>query len=149
MIERTRKALRDVLPLALVPAQWHRHDALPRLASQKLDRKALVTKSGSLRSPPVAPRNDEERQLAELWSQVLGRSDIGVTTDFFELGGHSLLLVRLANLIQRDFGVAVELAELFDMTTVERQLTLILDRWLAAADSEVATRMLADIAAAG
>jgi acyl carrier protein len=80
---------------------------------------------------------------------VLGRSDIGVTTDFFELGGHSLLLVRLANLIQRDFGVAVELAELFDMTTVERQLTLILDRWLAAADSEVATRMLADVAAAG
>ena len=149
LIERTRKSLRAILPFTLVPAQWHRHEALPRLASQKIDRKALVTRPGSLRSPPVAPRNDEERQLAELWSQVLGRSDIGVTTDFFELGGHSLLLVRLANLIQRDFGVAVELAELFDMTTVERQLTLILDRWLAAADSEVATRMLADVAAAG
>ena len=149
LIERTRKTLREILPLALMPAQWHRHETLPRLASQKIDRKALATRTGSLRSALVAPRNDEERQLAELWSQVLGRSDIGVTTDFFELGGHSLLLVRLANLIQRDFGVAVELAELFDMTTVERQLALILDRWLAAADLEVATRMLADVAAAG
>jgi amino acid adenylation domain-containing protein len=149
LIERTRKSLRDTLPAALVPAQWHRHEALPRLASQKIDRTALSALAGPLRSPPVAPRNDEERQLANLWSQVLGRSDVGVTTDFFELGGHSLLLVRLGNLIQRDFGVTLELAELFDATTVERQLTLVLDRWLAAADSGVAARMLAEIVEGG
>ena len=149
LIERVRTAMREILPPALVPALWHVHMGLPRLASQKIDRKTLAALAGATRPPLVPPRNEEERLLAQHWAQVLGRSDIGVTADFFELGGHSLLLVRLANLIQRDFNVTLELADLFDATTVERQLTLILDRWLASADVEVAERMLADVAEIG
>jgi hypothetical protein len=70
-----------------------------------------------------------------------------VTDDFFELGGHSLLLMQLANLIQRDFGVTADLAELFDATTIERQLILILDKLLAAADPDVADRLRAEVGA--
>jgi Phosphopantetheine attachment site/AMP-binding enzyme C-terminal domain len=150
LVDRVRKSIREILPPALVPAQWQTHAALPRLPSQKVDRKALAALVGSVRPPVVLPRSEEERLLASHWAQVLGGSDVvGVTTDFFALGGHSLLLVRLANLIQRDFNVTLELADLFDATTVERQLALILDRWLETTDSDVAESMLAEIAKFG
>ena len=119
--------------------------ARPRLPSQKIDRAALGRLGGASPRRHVAPRDEEEELLAGLWGEVLGRTGIGVTDDFFELGGHSLLLMQLANLIQRDFGVTTELAELFDATTIERQLILILDKMLAAADPDLADRLRAEV----
>src|SRR5205085_10989880 len=40
----------------------------------------------------VAPRDETEQKIADVWSKVLGIERIGVYDNFFELGGHSLLL---------------------------------------------------------
>ena len=148
LIERVRTALRAILPPPLIPAGWRVLDALPRLSSRKIDRRALAGAIPAPHARPIPPRNEEEALLAALWAEVLGRAEIGVTDDFFALGGHSLLLVRLSNLIRRDFGAEVELAELFDATTIERQLELILEKLLGAVGSELADRMMSEIAGA-
>ena len=44
-----------------------------------------------LQNPYLAPNNEIEKKLADIWSKILGIELIGVYDDFFELGGHSLL----------------------------------------------------------
>ncbi len=48
--------------------------------------------------PGVAPRTELERQLAGIWSDVLGVERVGIHDDFFELGGSSARSVELVAL---------------------------------------------------
>ena len=61
-----------------------------------------------------------EVSLAEIWSELLGVSEIDVDADFFELGGHSLLATRMMSRIYDIFGVRISLRDVFDAPTVKR-----------------------------
>ncbi|HVV00522.1 MAG TPA: thioesterase domain-containing protein, partial [Verrucomicrobiae bacterium] len=73
------------------------------------------------RSTYVAPSNDTERQLCELWQKLLHVERVGVRDNFFELGGHSLLAVRLFAEIEKLTGRKLPLVTLFQSSTI-RQL---------------------------
>jgi hypothetical protein len=60
----------------------------------------------------VAPNSEVERRLAEIWSKLLGRSDIGVDDNFFDAGGQSLLLLRMHRLIEEALGVRLQIVKL-------------------------------------
>ena len=62
----------------------------------------------------------------KLWQQLLGMEQIGVEDDFYELGGQSLKAIRLVSLIYREFGIRVDLHELFKARSVKQQARLIL-----------------------
>ncbi|MFL6236363.1 MAG: amino acid adenylation domain-containing protein, partial [Thermoanaerobaculia bacterium] len=66
----------------------------------------------------VAPRNEVEERLADIWRQVLGVERVGVHDDFFELGGHSLLAIRMLARIQEAFGIDLPLGDLVDAPTI-------------------------------
>ncbi|MCJ9725610.1 SDR family NAD(P)-dependent oxidoreductase, partial [Agrobacterium sp. BETTINA12B] len=68
----------------------------------------------------VAPRNALERQLAELWRELLGGELPGVQDDFFDLGGHSLLGAQLISRVRERFPECLTLAEFLDEPTIER-----------------------------
>ena len=74
--------------------------------------------------------------IADIWSEVLGIADIGVTEDFFELGGHSLLLVRVATQLRQAFDVELSLRVLFNARTVEAMLDVVLEAELAGLDAD-------------
>ena len=59
----------------------------------------------------LAPRNDTERQLVEIWAQVLklAPEKIGIHDNFFELGGHSLLATQLISKIRGRLNVDLPL----------------------------------------
>jgi hypothetical protein len=76
----------------------------------------------------TAPGNEPtvaQRQVADIWRDLLDVTDIAVDDDFFELGGSSLLLVRLADRLSAAAGAEVELIALFSATTVRAQALLI------------------------
>ncbi|MCI0407672.1 MAG: alpha/beta fold hydrolase, partial [Acidobacteria bacterium] len=73
----------------------------------------------------LGSRNAVERQLTQIWEQVLGVRPIGVRDDFFELGGHSLLAVRLFAHIEQTLGQTLPLATLFQAPTIEHQARLL------------------------
>ncbi|KAH0533565.1 hypothetical protein FGG08_007668, partial [Glutinoglossum americanum] len=50
-----------------------------------------------------APADDTERRLAHIWEQVLGQSDIGTQTSFFNLGGNSLKIIRMGQMVNKEF----------------------------------------------
>ena len=68
----------------------------------------------SPRSGYVAPRNEQERLLANIFSDVLRLDQVGINDDFFQLGGHSLSATRAASRIDRVFGVHCPVKSIFE-----------------------------------
>ncbi len=109
------------VPEHLVPQSWVFLPELPLGPGGKLDREALPAPGSArprLAGPPVAPRTGPERELARLWTEVLGIDAPGVEDDFFELGGDSISAVQLTTRIQRWLDAGVPLAALFEAPTI-------------------------------
>ena len=100
-----RSALERQLPSNMVPKYIIWLDALPLTPNGKLDRKALPAPTWEETNPPDnhPPRTLLEREIAEIWQEVLQVSQIGVRSDFFDLGGDSLALVSLFASIEAKF----------------------------------------------
>lgn len=115
-----QKHAKACLPAYMVPSQAFALQALP-LRNDKLDRESLH--AAPLPPPPgapdrMAPRGPTESLLHQIWAELLGRDDFGITDDFFDLGGHSLLVMRLAARIEQVFGRRLPPAVLFQQATI-------------------------------
>lgn len=61
----------------------------------------------------VAPRNELEKILVELWGDALSIDGVGVHDDFFELGGHSLLVLQMLPRLRARFGIDLNPRDVF------------------------------------
>ncbi len=111
-----RDWLRRRLPEYMVPSAFVHLNALPATASGKLDKAALPAPSPRAKDRLAAqfPRNETERRVAELWTDLLGVTVTDVDYDFFDMGGHSLLAARLTSEVKRAFGIELSLAAFLD-----------------------------------
>ncbi len=117
-----RRSLGEYLPDYMIPAVFVILDQMPLNANGKIDRQALPPPEinrPELEDVYVAPRDGLERELVEVWEDVLGIEPIGVRDNFFELGGHSLLAGRMFAHIQPTHGKDVSLNSFFQSPTVE------------------------------
>ncbi|MFN6486362.1 MULTISPECIES: SDR family NAD(P)-dependent oxidoreductase [unclassified Nostoc] len=64
------------------------------------------------------PVSDIERQVAQIWQEVLGIEEIGIHENFFELGGHSLLLVQAQSKLQESFQIPVSIVDMFKYPSI-------------------------------
>jgi acyl carrier protein len=74
----------------------------------------------NLRQQYVAPRNEVEHKLAELWRQTLHIDNVGVNDSFFELGGDSVLAAQILAMVQKIFGIRIDPQDAFKGFTIER-----------------------------
>ena len=74
----------------------------------------------------VAPANQVEETLAELWKDVLELDQISVQDSFFELGGHSLLATQVISRIRQVFQIELPLRSLFEKPTISELATHII-----------------------
>jgi aryl carrier-like protein len=75
-------------------------------------------------TPFVAPRNDVEQHIAEIWQGVLSLERVGVDDNFFDLGGDSILgiqVVARARLV----GFAIRPGQLFEHQTIAELATVV------------------------
>lgn len=79
----------------------------------------------NLRLQYVAPRNEIEQKLAELWRQTLHIDRIGIHDSFFELGGDSVLAAQIISLAQKAFGIRINPQDAFKAFTIERLAELL------------------------
>ncbi len=94
------RALNETLPVAAAREPRPRHRR-PELATAH-----------------VAPRDEVEQIVAELWQELLGFELVGVHDNLFDLGGHSLLATQITNWLRQTFQVPLKLQTLFDGPTV-------------------------------
>ena len=113
-----REHLKETLPDYMVPAAFVTLQAMPLNANGKIDRKALPAPTAEIdRADFVTPRNDTERLLATIWSEVLRAGRVGIHDNFFELGGDSILAIQVLSRL-RQAGLQLSLQELFERQTI-------------------------------
>jgi len=106
-----RNWVSSYLPSYMVPAYFVAIDAVPLGVSGKVNRKMLPAPERIQHDPVafMAPRNDRESLLAQVWAQVLKTDAIGVHSNFYELGGDSIKSIQVASLVkQKDFNLKIE-----------------------------------------
>ena len=123
-----RTYLKERLPEYMVPAVFVPLEELPLTPHGKIDRAALPAPQITLARTGreyVAPQNDLQQQLVDIWEELFKVHPIGITDNFFELGGHSLQMIMLVARIEERLGKRVQMAELFADPTVEHIAGLI------------------------
>jgi amino acid adenylation domain-containing protein len=114
--------LSKILPVYMLPAHFVQLESFPLTGNGKVDRNKLPDPEGIgmvTGNEYVAPRNEGERRMVQIWEEILGRKDVGVKDDYFELGGSSLKAMVLVKKVLDETGVAVPLKIVFDQKTVE------------------------------
>lgn len=116
-----REYLKQHLPTYMIPNYFVQLNEFPLTINGKIDKKALPTPSllNSRTDHFVAPRNEIEEKLVNIWKEVLGQEKIGINDNFFELGGHSLKAMHLLSRINDELGIKITVQEIFNFPTVE------------------------------
>jgi amino acid adenylation domain-containing protein len=118
-LETVRTTLKDRLPEYMIPAGYVGLSRLPLTASGKVDRRGLPTAEVTVsRAAYMAPHTQQERLVAEVFSDLLDVADPGVDDSFFDLGGHSLLAVRLVVRLSESTGRELAVRTVFESPTV-------------------------------
>ena len=101
-----RDFVRGKVPSYMVPAHFVMIDAFPLTPNGKIDLRRLPELDGTLSKTQtyVAPSNDDEKALTEVWQEVLGLRQVGINDDFFELGADSLSATKAFARINRRVG---------------------------------------------
>ncbi len=112
-----REWLERKLPAYMVPGTYVSLSALPLTANGKVDRKALPAPDATAASPARAAGSGVTAKVVSIAEEVL-KQKVDGGTNFLELGATSVDLIRMANLLEKEFGSRPELAEFFRIQTL-------------------------------
>jgi amino acid adenylation domain-containing protein len=124
---RLKNDVRRLLPAPFQPQRIHLIEAIPRLASAKLDMKALQSLDEEFQriettqlpqSIGEAPRGKTELAVAEIWKRVLELDAVDRNADFFDLGGDSLMTLNLMFEIEDVLGVDLPVTMIYQTPTI-------------------------------
>ena len=129
-----RSSIAKSLPNFMIPSRFVRLETIPRTLNGKVDRRALRTappfvakivateSKRSEVSPPTAQSaigsTKVQKDLLDIWRDLLENDDIDIHANFFDLGGHSILAVRMQGILSRKYGKRMPISQLFRYPTV-------------------------------
>lgn len=100
------------LPEFMVPTYFVAVERIPLTVHGKVDWAALP--EPDLGGGQVAtPEGPVAGLIADVWSEVLGRDQVGADDDFFALGGHSLVALKVVARLKKEFGIAMRTTEVY------------------------------------
>ncbi|HEY9405349.1 MAG TPA: beta-ketoacyl synthase N-terminal-like domain-containing protein [Pyrinomonadaceae bacterium] len=160
-----RDERRRRIPLPTYPFQRQRYWIEPRKPEQTVATRSAVLLAAPQDSPElndmpigddtlprherpdlgceyVAPSNEQETVLAEIWQELLGVSRIGIHDNFFDLGGHSLLATQILARLRQGYGARLELNDLFQNQTIAELSAVWLEQTLEGHDYDELAQLL-------
>jgi amino acid adenylation domain-containing protein len=120
-----RAHMKASLPDYMVPTYIVQLASFPLTPNGKIDRKALPSPALSTSVTPTAPSvarppsSKTERELEDIWKQLLRLEQVGIDQSFFDVGGHSLLGISLGVEMTKRFGVKLPVSQLLRTPTIE------------------------------
>lgn len=120
--------LSSQLPAYMVPANAARLDKIPVTINGKVDRKRLLELAENNTEEEGGgneqPQTVEEKLLAEIWKEVLGRKAIGIHDNFFKSGGDSIKAIQIASRCYKA-GYKLDVKDVFENATIEKLAKII------------------------
>jgi hypothetical protein len=116
-----RSELSRKLPSYMLPSYFIPLESLPLTSNGKVDKKRLPSPQGlglSSGVEYVAPRTPVEAKLVKIWEELLGRTMISINSSFFHLGGNSIKILRLAQMVNREFETSLTIPTFFEHVTI-------------------------------
>ncbi|HEY0804573.1 MAG TPA: phosphopantetheine-binding protein, partial [Pseudonocardiaceae bacterium] len=108
---------RNGLPASVVAVSDLPTDGAGRVdEGQLLRRLQRAGRGGTV--PSARPAAGLERDIADIWQQLLGVPDIGVDDSFFELGGNSLRAIQVVSRVNDMLGTRHPVRVLYEHPTV-------------------------------
>lgn len=128
LVREIRQFLETKLPDFMIPSAFVFLEKFPLTPNGKIDRKALPEPDFTVNQDNefIAPRNEIESKIAQIWQEILGFQKIGINDNFFELGGHSLLATQVVSRLRTIFQIELPLRYLFQSPTIA-QLSQFID----------------------
>ena len=117
-----REVIGSSLPDYMIPSAFVQLEVIPRTPNGKIDRGALPDPEfgAAADSVPTPPRDDVERGLATIWTELLGLEVADVHESFFSLGGHSLLVTRMLFRIREEFAAELPIRAVFEAPSISK-----------------------------
>ncbi len=112
-----QKNLGDSLPEYMIPKIYVQLDEMPLTQNGKVNRKELPVPT--IKQEYVAPYNETQEKLVEIWKEILQIDTVGIKDDFFQVGGNSLRGIRVLNTINKEFGLKYDLRGIYVENTIE------------------------------
>ena len=143
-----RASLSEKLPDHMIPSSFVVLDSIPVTSTGKVDRNALPAPSRTrpeLHTSFVAPRTFFEKELAQVWAEILTLDVVGIHDNFFDLGGHSLAATRVVSRVIKTFQVDVPLQALFAAPTVAEMAAMVTEHQAKKIGDQALSRVLAEL----
>ena len=106
-----REKLSENLPDYMVPSYMMQIEKIPVTKNGKVDKRALPDIEVASEREYVAPRNEIEEMILEIWCDVLNQDKLSVCDAFYELGGNSIRAMKLINRINQEFSISIKLSD--------------------------------------
>ncbi|MCF2149902.1 acyltransferase domain-containing protein [Desmonostoc muscorum LEGE 12446] len=66
----------------------------------------------------LAPTNELEKQITQIWQEILGIAEVGICDNFYELGGDSLIATQLVSRLRAKFPIDLPLRDLLSQAMI-------------------------------
>ncbi|UCH97987.1 MAG: AMP-binding protein, partial [Candidatus Aminicenantes bacterium] len=111
--DQLREYLSQSLPDYMIPLYYVNMDSIPLTPNGKVDRKALPEPEARPASEIyIPPENEMQKQLVNVWQEVLGIEPIGINDNFFKMGGDSIKAIQVSTRLKK-YGIDLKVNDLF------------------------------------
>ncbi len=122
----------NILPHYMIPSDIFILDELPYLHNGKVNKQFLkefiINQKNT--NKPSETFTQTEKEIYNIWKNLIKNDNINKSDSFFQVGGHSLLAIRLNKRINDYFHTNIPVSFIYTEDTIEKQALLIKQKQL-------------------
>ena len=118
-MKKLRDAIMMELPEYMIPSYQAQIEQLPVTRNGKLDKKALPEIEVEMMREYLAPRNEVEEKIAEIFGEILGLERVSIDESIFYMGADSIKVIRMVSRMKK-IGYDISVTDIFENKTIEK-----------------------------
>lgn len=126
-----KQKLNELLPDYMVPSSILSIEEFPRLPNGKIDQKRLMEMTSRAHQEEKETANERltsiEKELIDIWEEILKQPNIAVNDNFFTLGGDSISSIRMVSKAKAK-GINLSPTQIFETQTIKEISSLLMEK---------------------